>query len=291
MVSRSLLRSLGTVWLIVGLAACDDGPDSVLDPATDAAATDAAATDAAADAARDSRVDPRLDMALLDGALLDGALLDGALLDGAPSDALPPDALPPDALPPDALPPDAAPDAGACIFVPPEPDCSPAGRGHPDGVPVPYEVVSTGFDDGFDRARVHIADRCQLPIEDLGPVVITDDPSFFALQRCFGDAMPEPSGVDWAAWRLALYPTRESPETHVRWVVDDGGTLFVGAELPAYCGGPAPGTGLVAVLLPADGTAVAERLAGCVTGDGLDCCACEVVCDPEPRRLDCECPP
>lgn len=184
-----------------------------------------------------------------------------------------------------------APDAEPCVYVHPQPDCSPATLGHPDGVPVPYEVVSAGFEGELDPQKVHISPDCWLPIEGIGSTVVTDDPGFFALQRCHGDAQPEPSGIDWATWRLAFYPTQESPETSVLWVLDDGGTLVVGADLPQYCGGPAPGQGLVAVLLPVGDAEVSERLAACYTGDGLSCCACDVVCDPEPRRLDCECPP
>lgn len=266
--SARLRVHVGALCLGLAVFACDDGPASVPDPTPDGA------VDVGPDARPlDARVpDSRVVDAAPDVRVVDGASPDAGVADAAPADV-------------------GSPDVAPCIFVPPQPDCSPAGRGHPDGVPAAYETVSAGFEGRLDRERVHISGSCWLPYEDLAPVVVVDDPSFFALQRCAGDAMPEPSGVDWATWRLALYPTPESPDTRVRWVVDDGGTLIVGAELPLYCGGPAPTTGLVAVLLPADGRAVAERLAACRTGDGLGCCACEVVCDPEPRRTECECPP
>lgn len=268
-----LLPRVALCCAVFAASACDDDPISVADPTPDGAGRGDATPDAAEGGARPP------DGATADAATVDAAPADGAL-DAAPDGAR------------DVAPPvDAGPDAAPCVFTPPQPDCSPAGRGHPGGLPAPHVMVSVGFEGELDPTRVHLAPGCRLPVEDVGFTLVTDDPSFFAAQRCVGGAEPEPSGIDWSTWRLALYPAFESPEHAVAWVVDDGGTLFVGAELPLYCGGPAPTSSLVAVLVPADDRPVAERLAECRTGDGLGCCACDVVCDPQPRRVDCECPP
>jgi hypothetical protein len=282
-----------THWVMVaalaaGLWGCaEDTTGDDADPGGDAASTDgaaggdAAASDAAAgDAA--SAADARVpDLGVMDPPADAGLAADAAdLLDAALPDADLPDA--------------ALPDAGACIWQPPpEPDCSPAALGHGGGAPVAFQQVSRGpFEEpSWDTDVVHLADNCQMPVEVFGTVILTSDAEFFELQRCFGDAEPEPTGVDWGTWRLAIYPVNESPDWSLLWVVEDAGTLTVGAELPAYCGGPAPPPSMLAVLVPAGDAEVAEQLAGCRTGDGLACCACEVVCDPEPRRTNCECPP
>jgi hypothetical protein len=76
----------------------------------------------------------------------------------------------------------------------------------------------------------------------------------------------------------------------VTWAVRQDGQTYLGVEVGTQCGGEAPQAGFVGVFLPANAPR-ARTAHRCWPDANIECCACEVICDPEPRLGECVCPP
>ena len=129
----------------------------------------------------------------------------------------------------------------------------------PDGEAVTvstYEPPSTTSDCTFEPASLSVS------------LTIEDEAAFRLFFSCPEEAL---SGIDFAAQRLRATLIAEAgfaPPTREYAVIDDG-TLHLGFELPAYCGGAFPPSALVLTLVPAGDENVEDdvcRVGNCGAG-------------------------
>lgn len=266
------------VSVALGLSGCIERM-ATADP--DQSAQDAQAPDAAADAQAPDAQAP-------DGAAPDGQVVfdQGALVDARAVDARVVDAALVDALPP---PVDAAAVETDCAFPEPPPrDCSPAGAGLGDAQALPFQ--SAARDSAFNALRVALADGCRLEYPESGQHDFASEAEFQAAVVCFEGVESIPSTVDWVTTRLVT-ATLQDGLGEVIWVVSRDGETRLGIDVGLVCSGAAPEAGFVAAFISADAPPLGEPF-GCLPQLGPQgCCACAVICDPEPRILECDCPP
>ncbi len=181
---------------------------------------------------------------------------------------------------------DAGPDSGVCELPPPPvPDCTPSGS----GLGAATSVSFTTFDPQDGQGPVVLPPECALEV--FGVRAFTSSTSLNAALDCgTSTSSADVSRLNFATETLIVATEPNTASASALWVVDDGAEAHLGLEVAAYCGGAAP-PGVQIWLVATTTQAVSSIAKGCQTGDSLSCCACEVVCDPTPRRTDCQCPP
>jgi hypothetical protein len=96
------------------------------------------------------------------------------------------------------------------------------------------------------------------------PIVRSADELDAALESCDGPSSSS-FDVDWDSQLVYLAIVPERPNAGLgSLTLTDEGVVVVGIEAPAYCGGAAPATGIVAVELPATYDDVTQQT--CYTG-------------------------
>jgi hypothetical protein len=177
-------------------------------------------------------------------------------------------------------------DGGICeLPAPQEPDCTPAGSGLGAGTAIDY----TEFNPRDPSSPVVLPDGCQ--VEAFGSRAFHSAQELNAALLCSNPTSTATiSGVDFAQQTVVIVSDGNTNSAAILWVVNDGTENHVGVRRDAYCGGAAP-EGVLIFLLVESADTVASSPKGCFAGDPMSCCACDVVCDPEPRRTNCSCPP